>query len=64
MIMLNIMELETLSIIYVKNLDSKSRNFVKGVINKCSVCRKFEGPCYDYPKLGPLPESRVNFDFP
>ena len=26
----------------------KSRNFVKGIINKCSVCRKFEGPCYDY----------------
>ena len=35
--------------------------------NKCPVCRKFEGPCYDYPKIGPLPElpdSRVNFDFP
>ena len=42
---------------------SKSRNFVKGIINKCSVCRKFVGPCYDYPKLGPLPDSRANFDF-
>ena len=43
---------------------SKSRNFVKGIINKCLLCQKFEGPCYDYPKLGPLPDSRVNFDFP
>ena len=42
---------------------SKSRNFVKGIIKKCSVCRKFERPCYDYPKLGPLPGARVNFDF-
>ena len=25
---------------------------------------KFKGRCYDYPKLGPLPDSRVNFDFP
>ena len=42
---------------------SNSRNFVKGIINKCSICREFEGPCYDYPKLGPLPDSRVDFDF-
>ena len=42
---------------------SKSRNFFEGVINKCSVYQTFEGPCHDYPKLGPSPGSRVNFDF-
>ena len=27
---------------------SKGRNFLKAIINNCSVCRKFEGPSYDY----------------
>ena len=68
MITLSIMKLETLSIIYVKNFGFQRVEILLKVllinVNKCSVCQKFEGPCYDYPKLGPLPYSRANFDFP
>ena len=42
---------------------SERRNFEKVIVNNCSVCRKFEGPGYDYPKVGPLHDVRVNFDF-
>ena len=41
----------------------KGRKLVKAIVNNCSVCRKFEGSSYDYPKIGPLPDLRVTFDF-
>ena len=44
--------------------NSKERNFVKAIINNYSVCTKLEGPSYTYPRVGSLPDVRVNFDFP
>ena len=58
------MELETINNLREEFWISKTRKFVKGIINKFLVCPKFEGPCYDYPILGPLPDPRANFDFP
>ena len=53
-----LMLLETLNNLHEEFWISKSRNFVKSILNKFPVCRKFEGPCYDYPKIGPFPRCR------
>ena len=33
--------------------------FVRKILNKCTVCRKFEGPSYHYPLTPPLTELRL-----
>ncbi|XP_045201835.2 uncharacterized protein LOC123555228 [Mercenaria mercenaria] len=35
------------------------RAAVKYVINKCTICRRFEGAPYEMPPMPPLPKSRV-----
>ena len=53
-----LMLLETLNNLHEEFWISKSRNFVKSILNKFPVCRKFEGPCYNYPKIRPFPRCR------
>ena len=38
----------------------RGRNFVRGVLRKCSVCRRFEGKTYRYPITPPLAPLRLN----
>lgn len=52
---------DTINNLHAEFWISKRRNFVKADINSYSVCRKFEGPSYDYPKVGPLLDVRDNF---
>ena len=38
----------------------QGRNFVRGVLHKCTVCRRFQGGPYTSPPAPPLPSFRVN----
>ena len=38
----------------------KGRSFVRGVLRKCVVCRRFEGKTYRYPVTPPLTPLRLN----
>ena len=40
----------------------RCRNIVRKLIHDCTLCSRFEGKAYDYPKSGPLPEARVSQD--
>ena len=41
----------------------RGRQFVRNIIRKCAICKKYEGPSYQYPVSPPLSELRVNNDF-
>ena len=38
----------------------RGRNYVKKILRKCVICKKFNARCYDYPSSSNLPKSRVN----
>ena len=38
----------------------KGRSFVRKILNKCSICRKFNGLSYQYPDSSPLTPLRMN----
>ena len=38
----------------------KGRSFVRKILNKCSICGKFNGPSYQYPDSSPLTPLRMN----
>nr|XP_047137485.1 uncharacterized protein LOC124813988 [Hydra vulgaris] len=40
----------------------KARNYIKKLIRKCHLCKRFEGLPYSYPRAPPLPLSRLNDD--
>ena len=50
---------ETLAQVRAKYWIVRGRQVVKGVVNKCNICRKLEGLPYQSPKLSQLPEGRV-----
>ena len=37
----------------------KGRSFIRSVLHKCRVCRKFDSPSYKYPDTSPLTELRL-----
>ena len=53
---------ETINNIRIEFWISQCRNIVRKFIHECSLCRRFEGKAYEYPKSGPLPEARVSDD--
>ena len=55
---------ETLNEIRNKFWITQGRNFIKRIIFKCSICRRFEGPAYKYPDVPDLPSIRLCNDFP
>ena len=36
----------------------RERQYVKRIIGKCKVCKRFQGQCYDEPPMAPLPAYR------
>ena len=42
----------------------KGRSFVKKILRRCSLCRRFEGKPYSAPPPPPLPEFRVRMEPP
>ena len=40
------------------------RQITRSLLHKCIICRWIEGRAYSYPKIPPLPESRVVMDEP
>lgn len=42
----------------------RGRTTVKTVLNKCAVCRRYEGGCYKMPPMPSLPTSRVTESTP
>ena len=41
----------------------RSRNFIRKILHNCALCLFFEGACYDYPQVPPLPPFRVKKDY-
>ena len=41
----------------------RGRQFVRNIIRKCVICKKYEGPSYQYPVSPPVSELRMNNDF-
>ena len=39
-------------------------NYIKKILRKCIICKKFNARCYSYPSVSNLPKSRVNQDDP
>ena len=40
----------------------KARNYIKKLIRRCHLCKRFEGLPYSYPEAPPLPLIRLNVD--
>ena len=38
----------------------RGRNYVKKILRKCIICKRFNARCYRYPSSSTLPRSRVN----
>ena len=55
---------ETLTEIRTKYWIVKGRQFVRQMIHKCVLCRRFDCPPYHAPPPPPLPEFRVNAEPP
>ena len=55
---------ETLTQIRSQYWIVKGRSFVRMIIHKCTVCRKFEGRPYTAPPPPPLPKFRVTEEPP
>jgi len=51
---------DTLTEVRAKYWIVKGRSLVKGVVQKCVFCKKFEGRSYNLPAPPPLPKFRVN----
>ena len=41
----------------------RSRQFARNIIRKCVICKKYEGPSYQYRVSPPLSQLRMNNDF-
>ena len=41
----------------------RGRQFVRNIIRKCVICKKYEGPSYQYPVSPPLSQLPMNNDF-
>ena len=39
------------------------RSFIRNILRKCTLCRRFEGPCYSYPTTPPLTKLRLEDKF-
>nr|XP_047139026.1 uncharacterized protein LOC124814955 [Hydra vulgaris] len=53
---------ETLNQIRTQFWIPKARNYIKKLIKKCPICKRFEGLPYSYPSTPPLPLCRLNND--
>nr|XP_047141362.1 uncharacterized protein LOC124816280 [Hydra vulgaris] len=53
---------ETLNQIRTQFWIPKARNYIKKLIKKCLICKRFEGLPYSYPSPPPLPLCRLNND--
>ena len=37
--------------------------FIRNILSKCTLCRRFEGPCYSYPATPPLTKLRLENNY-
>ena len=51
---------DTLSEVWKHYWIVRGRNYIKKILRKCIVCKKFGARCYSYPSASNLPKSRVN----
>ena len=54
---------DTLNQIRAQYWIPQGRSFVKKLIHRCQLCRRYEGKPYTYPNHAPLPLERVTHDF-
>ena len=54
---------ETLAEVRAEFWTINGKSFVKSVLNKCVICKKFYVLPYNYPREPVLPEERVKEDF-
>ena len=39
------------------------RSFIRNILSKCTLCKRFEGPCYSYPTTPPLTKLRLKDNY-
>ena len=39
------------------------RSFIRNILSKCTLCRRFEGPCYNYSTTPPLTKLRLENNY-
>ena len=39
------------------------RSFIRNILSKCTLCRRFKGPCYSYPTTPPLTKLRLKNNY-